>query len=360
MAEAIQQIHPACKITFVGTPRGLESQLIPAEGFALKLISMVPLSSGNRIALPFALVRSFLQARRFLKDSGVDVVLGMGGYPSVPAVLAARSLSLPLVIHESGAVLGRANLLAARFTSHVALAFQHTEGRFPKGSEPRVVGMPLREQITSIDRVALRDEARRQFGFTDRCTVLLVMGGSQGASSLNAVAIELGRRWGAGGDTKILLKTGQKHLDTVREQVEEARASDAVSCVGFIERMDLAYAAADVALSRAGAGTVAELSVLGLPAVLVPYPHAPRDHQALNARELLDAGGAWMVRDHELTADVVAPLIEQLSKDPSQLRAMSSAAASVGRPGAARQTAEWVLSLAGTKGSQERSAGTSS
>jgi UDP-N-acetylglucosamine--N-acetylmuramyl-(pentapeptide) pyrophosphoryl-undecaprenol N-acetylglucosamine transferase len=345
LADAILAREPSAHVAFVGTPRGLESSLIPKAGYQLHLVDMVPVANASKLRVPFALTRSVMQARRLLKVNAADVAVGMGGYASAPLVLAARLKSVPSLIHESGAILGRANALAAHFTRHVALAFEDTAGKLPSKVRPRVVGMPLGPQFSSFDRAGLRKEARIAFGIPEDKSALFVMGGSLGAAHLNELAVDLAGRWKERDDVAIVIKAGQDHAAKVDEALV-ANGGDAVArCISFFERMDQAYAAADLGLCRAGAGTVAEVAVTGLPSILVPYPHAIDDHQTLNAGALVRAGGAVLIPDGELDSDRSRDTVEELLFSPDTLSKMSDAARTVAHPRAADDLADWVLSL---------------
>jgi UDP-N-acetylglucosamine--N-acetylmuramyl-(pentapeptide) pyrophosphoryl-undecaprenol N-acetylglucosamine transferase len=347
LADAIRRLEPDAAVSFVGTRRGLEGEIIPRAGYELDLVEMVPFVGANRVVLPVALLRGGVQSRALLRRRAADVAIGMGGYASAPLLLGAKLAGLPSLIHESGAIPGKANLLAARLTANVATSFPGAAARFPAGKTIRVTGMPLAPEFASFDRQRLRADARRALGLPDRGFVLFVMGGSQGATRLSTAAVELGRRWRDRDDVHILLKLGARAGPEVDEQVTAAGADRVVHRVAYLDHMDSAYAAADAALCRAGAGTVAELAATGLPAVLVPYPFATGDHQRENAAELLAAGAAEVVPDADATADRLGPVLEALVADPDRLARMAGAARSVGRPDAADELARWVLELAG-------------
>ena len=347
LAAAIRRIEPTAQISFVGTRRGLEGDVIPRSGYELDVVTMVPFTGANRVALPAALLRGGMQSRRVIRRRGAEVAVGMGGYASAPLLLGARFARLPSLIHESGAIPGKANLLAARLTRNVATAFPGAVRAFPSDRDVRVTGMPLAPEFADFDREALREPARRELGLPADAFVLFVMGGSQGATRLTSAALELGRRWRDRDDLHILLKLGARAAADVETQLRESGAAGVVHPVAYLDRMDSAYAAADMALCRAGAGTVAELAVTGLPALLVPYPFATGDHQRENAAELVAAGGARVIADAEAEAPTIAPFVEALAADPAQLARMADGARSVGRPDAADRLARWVLELAG-------------
>lgn len=350
LADAIVAEEPSARVAFVGTKRGLESTLIPKAGYQLHLVDMVPFAGSNKLRVPGALTRSVWQARRLLKMHSADAAIGMGGYASVPLVIAARLRRIPALVHESGAILGRANALAARFTSHVGYAFENTAGNLPGSVKPRVVGMPLAPQFSDFDRDALRAQARAAFDLPEGKAALFVMGGSLGAAHLNDLAVELAGLWKDRDDVAIVIKAGRDHSERVEEGLARNGGSSVARCISFFERMDHAYAAADLAVCRAGAGTVAEVAVTGLPSILVPYPHAIDDHQTLNAGALVRAGAAVLVPDAELTIERVQPTIEELLFSPDRLRKMSEAARTVAHPRAAEELATWALALAARKG----------
>jgi UDP-N-acetylglucosamine--N-acetylmuramyl-(pentapeptide) pyrophosphoryl-undecaprenol N-acetylglucosamine transferase len=319
---------------------------VPKAGYPLHLVGMVPFAGRGRVLAPAALVRAAWQARRILRRERAAVAVGMGGYASIPLIAGARLAGVPSLIHESGAIPGRANLLAARLTPNVALAFESARASFPPSSHPRTVGMPLVHAITGFDRERLRGEARMAFSVPPAAATVLVLGGSQGAATLNRAAIGLALRWRGRHDRHVVLKTGAAALADVNDELERQGCGSLVTVTSFIERMDLAYAAADLALCRAGAGTVAELATTGLPAILVPYPYAPHDHQAVNAATLVEPGAAVLVRDHEATPERLGPLVDGLIDDGAALATMGAAARDAARPHAADELAAWVLDLA--------------
>ncbi|MBW3580262.1 MAG: undecaprenyldiphospho-muramoylpentapeptide beta-N-acetylglucosaminyltransferase [Actinobacteria bacterium] len=346
VADAIRRIEPGASVSFVGTRRGLERTLVPRAGYELELVDMVPFAGRAAALLPVALVRATAQARRILRRRQADVVVGMGAYLSVPVVAAARLAGVPSLVHESGAVPGRANLVAARLTDNVAVAFAEAAEAFPRSATVRAVGMPLGPELVGFERAALRPGARNAHDLDESTLFILVNGGSQGASSLNRLAIGLANRWHDRHDVRIMLKAGARDHENTEAVLRGSPGAHLVELTRFIERMDHAYAAADVAVCRPGAGTVAELAVVGLPAVLVPYPHAPFDHQARNAAALVEAGAALMVRDHEATPEVVGPLLEALLDDRTRLEHMRTRLAGLAHPGAADELAAWALGLA--------------
>ncbi|MCA1840168.1 MAG: glycosyltransferase [Actinomycetota bacterium] len=346
LAEAIKTIEPQAKVSFVGTPRGLEKKLIPEAGYRLALVDMVPFSGSSRFTLPIALARSTLQCRKVLKAEHADVAVAMGGYAGVPLILAAKLAAVPSLIHESGAVAGKANLLAARLTPNVALAFDSASGPFANAQDLRIVGMPLRAGFAGFDRDALRNEGRAMFDVQPDQFLLLAMGGSQGAASINHAVVGLAGMWRSRPDFRAVIKAGPTHFEKVTAGLKDNGGDAVCTCVPFIDNIEMAYAAADLGLFRAGAGTIAELAVVGLPSILVPYPFAPADHQTLNAEVLSGKGAATIVKDHMLSAETLAEALIGLVEDRSQVEKMRANALGEAKPNAAFDLARWVLSLA--------------
>ena len=265
VADALKALHPGIRITALGTARGLETRLVPERGYDLALVTPVPLPRTlnlDLLKLPVRLRRSVRETRAVLERAHADVVVGFGGYVAVPAYLAARR-RYPIVVHEANARAGLANRLGARFARRV-LAAVPDSGL----ADAEVVGMPLRASITGLDRAALRAEARAHFGFAQDARVLLVFGGSQGATSINRAVSAAAPELAAAG-VSVLHAHGPKNSLELRQP----RPGDPpYVAVPYLNRMDLAYAAADLAICRSGAMTVAEVSAVGLPAVYVPLP----------------------------------------------------------------------------------------
>lgn len=348
LAAAIQRAAPGAAVSFVGTARGMEGDLIPAAGFALELVDMVPFNNQGwkKALVPLALAKGTWQSRSLLSRLGADVAVTMGGYSGVPLMLAARLVGTPGLVHEPGSVPGQANRFAARFTPNVATSFPQT--RFP-GRDVRCTGYPLRPEMTSFDRDALRPSSRAAYGIPEGTRMILVNGASQGSLALNRLALGLAERWAGRSDVRIVLKAGARTHAEIEAALATNPGRHLVDLVGYIDRMDHAYAAADIAIGRGGAGTVTELAVAGVPAVIVPLAIHEHDEQRHNALPLVEAGGALLVSDAEATADVVGPLLEERLDDPSALESMRSAMTGAARPNAADDLASWVLELAGTR-----------
>lgn len=348
LADALRRAVPGAVVSFVGTQRGLETRLIPEAGYRLHTVDMIPFDpslGAKRFLLPAALVKSGAQCRTILREQGAQVAVGMGGYPSAPVIVGARMAGLPSLIHESNAVPGRANRFAARLTPNIAVAFDRSREHLPGGERAYTTGMPIAAPLDALDRGALRAEARREYGIPDAARLLLFNGGSLGAARLTEAAVGLAARWRHRPDVQLLIKTGPAALDETRRRLTEAGVEAIARAVPYLDRMDLAYAAADLVICRAGSATVAELAATGVPAVLVPYPHAPGDHQTHNARVLSDAGAGLLLPDGETTAARLAELVGPLLADPARLAAMSGAADPGPHARAADLLAERVIRL---------------
>lgn len=347
VADALTTLDPHVRITALGTERGLETRLVPERGYHLELITPVPLPrklTGDLLRLPARVRRAVRQTRAVLDDIDADVIIGFGGYVAVPAYLASRSMRrgrrVPVVVHEANASAGWANRLGARSAHRVLSAVAD-----PGLGRVEVVGVPVRAAITELDRAALRAEARAHFGFALDARVLLVFGGSQGAQSLNR-AVSGAAKDLAAADISVLHAHGPKNT---LELPPAADGDPPYVAVPYLNRMDLAYAAADLAICRSGAMTVAELTAIGLPAVYVPLPIG-NGEQRLNALPVVNAGGGVLVDDADLSPAFVADTVVNLLTDSDRLQAMTAAAAMAGHRDAAQRVAEIALDVARTAG----------
>jgi UDP-N-acetylglucosamine--N-acetylmuramyl-(pentapeptide) pyrophosphoryl-undecaprenol N-acetylglucosamine transferase len=334
--------RPAARITCLGTARGMETRLVPARGYDLRLIPPVPLPrrpTPDLLRVPGRVRRAVAETRALLTELGADVVVGFGGYVALPVYLAARRAGVPVVVHEQNALPGLANRVGARVAARVAVTAPGTPLR-----NAVQVGMPLRTSITGLDRAGRRAEARGTFGLDADRPTLLVFGGSQGAGSLNQAATGAADALSAAG-VQVLHARGPKNTD-VTVPARPAGAAPYV-VVDYLERMDLAYAAADLALCRSGAVTVAELSAVGLPAAFVPLPIG-NGEQRLNAMPVVEAGGGLLVEDAELSPSWIADRLLPVLTDPTALSALAAHAAAAGIPDADEKLADIVLEVART------------
>ena len=341
-ADCLRRHHPDLDIVAVGTATGLETRLVPQRGYALEVLPRVPLPrrpSGELLRLPGRLNVAVRAAATILERRSADVVVGFGGYVCPPMYLAARRLRIPIVVHEANVRPGWANRLGARLTPYVATTF-------PGTSLPNAVrtGLPLRAEITSVDRAGMRLRARSALGLAPDATTLLVYGGSQGAQRLNetfaAAAPVL-----AGAGVQVLHASGMGK----EFPVPVTRDAPPYVVVPYLDRMDLAYAAADAVACRAGAGTVSELTAVGLPAAYVPLPIG-NGEQALNARPVVEAGGGLMVANEDCTPEWVERELVPVLRDPDRMAAMGEAASEFGRRDADEQLVALIERAAAERG----------
>ncbi|MBV8966859.1 MAG: undecaprenyldiphospho-muramoylpentapeptide beta-N-acetylglucosaminyltransferase, partial [Mycobacteriaceae bacterium] len=298
VADALVALNPQVRITALGTPRGLETRLVPERGYPLKLITPVPLPrkpTGDLARLPPRIVRAVRETRAVFEEVDADVVIGFGGYVALPAYLAARRYGrrrrVPVVIHEANASAGLANRIGARNAQRVLSAVPNCGL-----SRTEVVGVPVRAAIAGLDRAALRATARAHFGFDEDVPVLLVFGGSQGAVAINRAVAAAAAGLAAAG-VAVLHAHGPKNTLDLREPQP---GDPPYVALPYLDRMDLAYSAADLAICRSGAMTVAEVSAVGLPAIYVPLPIG-NGEQRLNAEPVVDAGGGVLLPDDDCT-----------------------------------------------------------
>ncbi|MDN5821143.1 MAG: undecaprenyldiphospho-muramoylpentapeptide beta-N-acetylglucosaminyltransferase [Brachybacterium sp.] len=334
-AAQITRRCPEAEVTVLGTPQGLEADLVPAAGLELITIDKVPFPrrpNGAALRFPIRFLSTLREVRTLLREREIDVVAGFGGYVCPPAYLAAASLRRPLVVHEANRRPGLANRLGAPRAKAVLTAF---EGSSLPGA--RRIGMPIREAIAHLDRAARREEAVRSMGLDPSLPVLLVTGGSLGAQRLNTAVAESAKDF-VGAGAQILHISGRGKAGDLPEH-------EGYRVLEYVSAMEDAYAAADLALTRSGAGTVSELTAVGLPAVLVPLPIG-NGEQALNGEQVVDAGGALMIADAELDAAYLTGQVLPLLLDRDRLRAMSEAARTFGIADAAEVMADVVTGVA--------------
>ncbi|NUU30808.1 undecaprenyldiphospho-muramoylpentapeptide beta-N-acetylglucosaminyltransferase [Arthrobacter sp. C9C5] len=340
IANAILEVRPEAQLLAVGTPGGMEARLVPAAGLELATVSRVPFPrkpSIELLRLPGKLAGAVRQAGAILDEARADVLVGVGGYVCTPLYLAAWRRKIPIVVHEANTRPGLANRVGARLSRHVAVAFAATRLR-----GARHVGMPMRREISGLDRTAAREAARTALGLEQDKPTLIVTGGSSGAQSINrAVAASVAALAEAGIQTLHITGRGK----TVHDAQGKLLAAPGYRQVEYVDGMELAYAAADLLLARAGAATVCEVAAVGVPAVFVPLPIG-NGEQALNAAGLVNADAALLVEDSAFDAGWVAGNIIPLLREPARLDRMAAAAEQLGIRDADRRMAALVFEAA--------------
>ncbi len=339
LADCLRRREPDVRIVALGTEEGLEARLVPARGYDLSVVPKVPMPrrpSAALLRLPSSLRHAVDAADAAITAADARVVVGFGGYVSTPAYLAARRRGIPVVIHEQNARPGLANRLGARFATHVAVTFPDTPLR-----GATVTGMPLRREIALLDRRARRAEALAHFGLDPQWPTVLVTGGSLGAQRINdAFRGAMGSLRTEGVQVLHVTGAGKEF------PVTDGDAGAPYVVMPYADRMELAYAAADIVVARSGANTVCELTAVGLPAAYVPLP-VGNGEQRLNARAVVDAGGGILVEDAELTSAWVENTLVPLLRDANGLGEMAKASASVGERDGDEHLADLVLDAAG-------------
>jgi UDP-N-acetylglucosamine--N-acetylmuramyl-(pentapeptide) pyrophosphoryl-undecaprenol N-acetylglucosamine transferase len=331
-------------VSFVGTDRGVEASLVPEAGYELDNIRVVGFDRARPLSFPATAARAvgaIRGARRILKAARPDVVVGMGGYVSLPVSLAARSVGVPVVLHEQNIVLGLAHKVCKPFAARVGVSFDETLAEV--GRKGVVVGNPVVPEIAIADRDSERKRGLERFELDPARRTLLVFGGSLGAQTINQGTVELARVWSDRSDIQIVHILGRRHqpLDAAREGSLIYRA------LPYVDRMIEAYAVADLALCRGGATTIAELTVSGVPSVIVPYPHHRDRQQERQGNVLARAGAAVLIPDGEVDAARLATECGDLLSDGDRLDAMRTSALGLGRPEAAERMAAVVRAAGG-------------
>lgn len=343
IANAVKERVPDARFLFVGALGKMEMQKVPAAGFEITGLPIRGFQRGKimeNIGLPWRLLRSMVKARRIVRTFKPDVAVGTGGYASGPVLAAAQRAKVPTLIQEQNSHAGATNRMLAKRAAAICVAYPGMDRYFPK-EKIHITGNPVRQDMVRL--AGKREQGLGHFNLKGNAPVVLVTGGSLGARGINrGIEAALGAFKSQG--VQLLWQTGTPFLEQARKAVLEAGCTDA-HVHEFIARMDLAYAVADLVVARAGAISVSELCITGLPSVLVPLPSAAEDHQTSNARVLADRGAAVLVKD----ADAVGGLereVLRLVGDPAERSRLGNAIAALAKPGAADDIAAEVVRIA--------------
>ena len=342
IANAIKQQQPGAEILFVGAEGKMEMQKVPQAGYqiiGLPIAGIQRKLTLKNLAFPFKLIKSLLRARQIVRDFKPDVAVGVGGYASGPLLYAAGSRNIPTLIQEQNSYAGLTNKLLAKRAKSICVAYPDMEQFFPK-EKIRMTGNPVRQDIAQLQQK--RQEALSFFNLSPDRPVVLVIGGSLGARTLND-SIKAHLKELAGAPVQLIWQTGKFYFESCKIAFDAVKPRN-VWVNDFITRMDLAYAAADVVISRAGALSISELCLAGKPAILVPSPNVAEDHQTKNALALVHAHAALLVRDADAREKLVPTLMHLINEERVK-QELSLNILHLGKPDAARQIAEEVLSL---------------
>jgi UDP-N-acetylglucosamine--N-acetylmuramyl-(pentapeptide) pyrophosphoryl-undecaprenol N-acetylglucosamine transferase len=346
VAEEWRRRHPDSEVVFVGTSRGVENSAVPQAGFTLKTIAArgIPRQLGfGFVRAMAAAVKSVAQAATLLRELRPHVVVVTGGYVSGPIGLVAKLRGIPVVVQEQNSVPGATNRWLNLIADEVHISFVESRNYFRRRNNLKVTGNPIRRSLLRQDRTSAYEFLR----LDPRRSTLLVFGGSRGAASINRAFQDALPRLNRLQNLQVLWQTGRDDAPAIRERVK--RESIPVHVVPYLDQMEKAYAVADLAVCRAGAMTIAELTACGVPAILVPYPFATHDHQTMNARGLMERGAAEVIKDQDLDGDDLAQRIIQLFQDESRLRRMARNARAFSRTNAAERLVASIEALAGAE-----------
>ncbi|NLB74146.1 MAG: undecaprenyldiphospho-muramoylpentapeptide beta-N-acetylglucosaminyltransferase [Firmicutes bacterium] len=339
---------PDAKVVFVGTRRGLEVDVVPKEGFELLLIDVAGFQrkiSLDTLATFYRAFKGVFQARAILKRFRPDVVVGTGGYVSGPVVLAAWLLGIPTLIHEQNALPGYTTRILSRIANVVAVTYPESAGYFPKNARTRLTGNPIRRSILETER----NEGLAAFGLDPRHLTVLIFGGSQGARAINKVMVKILPEIMRSKDIQVIYQTGKLDYGRVMKELEagcaQALRTPRLTVRDYIYRMDYAMACSDLVVGRAGAISIAEITGRGLPSILIPLPSSAEGHQEMNAKALEAAGAALVIHERDLSPGSLLRAINLIIDDERLRGEMARQSRKLGRPGAADDLVDVVVSL---------------
>lgn len=334
IAKGIEGKYPGAEIIYVGTGGGLEADIVPQTGYPFKKINIAAGFARKLTLKNFKVLwqagGGLVEARKIIKQFKPDIVIGTGGYVSGSVVMAAVLSRTPTLIHEQNALPGITNKILARFVTTVAVTFEDSIARFPSKTRIHLTGLPVRPETFSVDK----EQAYARLNLQADKPVVLVFGGSRGARKINnALLTVLKQPIDA---VQIMLVTGKKEYQSYLQTLGDAGIvldnSGNIDIIPYLYNMPDALAVADLVICRAGAATLAELTALGLPSILIPYPYAAENHQEYNARALAERGAAIMIKDQQLTGDLLVNKINDLLSNPHKLAEMATSSGSMGRP----------------------------
>ena len=333
IADAFKRRHPDAEILFVGAKGRMEMERVPQAGYPIEGLWISGFKREltlDNLSFPFKLISSLYKAKQILKRFQPDIVVGVGGFASGPTMRKATELGIPVVIQEQNSFPGVTNKIVAPKAAKICVAYENMDRWFPS-DKIVLTGNPLRNNVVSIE--GKHDEGARFFGLDPEKPVILLVGGSQGALGINkGISAKLAMFKDT--DCQLIWQTGKHYIDQAQQEIKELGLEKKVKPVVFIDRMDLAYASADVVISRAGAMSISELSLVGKAVVFVPLPTAAEDHQTKNAQSLVDKDAAILVKNDE-TSEKLLPTVFELLNNKERIKTMQDNIAKFARPNAA-------------------------
>lgn len=346
LARHVLEREPSAEMLFVGSAEGLESKIVPAAGFALETIPASGFGRSLRRLVPFTrdLRRGLARARRILDSFQPDVVFGTGGYVSAPVMLASLLAGRPAAVHEQNALPGLANRMLAPLVQRVCLSFEESRSAFPRRSKTVFTGNPRASEVAAVERGAAQELLKIDPSFR----TILVYGGSRGALRINEVMVDYLKAGWLPQETQLLYVTGEIYYRRVREQL--GLLLQRVRLFPYLENMPAALAAADLVITRSGATTLAEITALGLPAILIPSPNVVNNHQYYNARLLERAGAALLLEEKDFNRYRLRREVERLGAEPALLERMAEAGKKLAVPDAAARLRSCLYEIAERQG----------
>ncbi|NWF76515.1 MAG: undecaprenyldiphospho-muramoylpentapeptide beta-N-acetylglucosaminyltransferase [Nitrospirae bacterium] len=342
LAEEFKRRDPSTEVIFVGTEHGLEARVIPREGYTLKFLraeGLVGVSIIKKVKAIIKIFFSIIDSYRIIKTVRPDIIIGVGGYASGVILFVASIKSIPTMIIEQNAIPGMTNKILGKFVNTVCISYQESISFFP-GVRTFLTGNPVRLQVFKGNIEA----AYKLFSLERELFTIFIFGGSAGARSINRAMVDaLNYLYDLKDKIQFLHQTGQRDYENIRDAYRKVGFKGTIA--PFIYQMGEAYAVADIVISRAGATTLAELTALGKPAILIPYPYAAGNHQEINAKKLVDMGAAKMILDREMKGEILAKMIRNLYENEKLRVEMQNNSKSVGRPEASEKIVDIAMSL---------------
>lgn len=333
LIERLKQLDPTTQVLYIGTTRGLENKIVPKAGLELRTMEMQGFKrslSFSNVKTIYLFLKSVQTAKKWLKEFRPDVVLGTGGYVSGAVLYAAAKMGIPTVIHEQNSVVGVTNKFLSKYVDEIAISFQAAKSQFP-GDKVTLTGNPRAQQVAMHDQT---DYSWTADGLKDNVPTLMIFGGSQGAPKINQSVVEAIPEFNQR-HYQVIFATGQKRYDQVMTALDGVTLSDNVKVVPYIDDMQKKLPHVDVLVSRAGATTIAEVTALGLPTIMIPSPYVTANHQVKNAQALVDQGAAEMILEDQLNGASLLDAADRLMLDERLRRQMAGKSAKLGHPHAA-------------------------